>query len=320
MVLAPLGPLVAAVVALGLAVLLTLLVLALINFLSSAPYIGGWIASKAVGLEQAISHALGQAFSGIDSFIGGCIHAAARVLDHLWNGYVATAHALLHTAEALARLSGAVGAVRAIAHRVTQLAHGIDRLQKELTRQFHGIEHRVKTLERDLARGIGHDLRIHIKALEKDLTKVENKVIPAIRSDVATAEGEITNLYDWAKGKASLLGVGTFAFAVAAILDTLGLGGIKCPSFGNMFNKRGCGMWNGLEDLLGLFADVLAFTHVCAIVEFLSPIVSDVATPVVTALSGVGAGICQGSIGAPDTLTVPQLYLPDTSSVTLNIP
>ena len=252
MVLAPLGPLVAAVVALGLAVLLTLLVLALINFLSSAPYIGGWIASKAVGLEQAISHALGQAFSGIDSFIGGCIHAAARVLDHLWNGYVATAHALLHTAEALARMSGAVGAVRAIAHRVTQLAHGIDRLQKELTRQFHGIEHRVKTLERDLARGIGHDLRIHIKALEKDLTKVENKVIPAIRSDVATAEGEITNLYDWAKGKASLLGVGTFTTAVTAVLAAVGLDWLACRSRNNVNGKSGCALWDDIGNLLGL--------------------------------------------------------------------
>lgn len=258
MVLAPLSPFVAALVALGLAALLTLLTLATVRFLSQAPGIGPWIANKVTDAEHAVAHALSEAFAGIDSFIGGCIHTGARFLDHLWNVATGTAHALLQTAEALARLTGAVGAAHSLARHAAQVVHGIDRLQRTLEREFHGIEHRVRAVEHDLTRGIGHDLRLGLRTLRKELHDVRTKTIPGIQSDVRTAEGEITNLYDWARGKASLLGIGTFAAAVAAVLAKIGNGWLGCKENPFARSTNPCGLWSDLADLLGLATIAIA--------------------------------------------------------------
>lgn len=320
MALAPLAPFLAALVALGLAALLTALVLAMIRFLGTAPLIGSWIAGKAHQAERAISGGLGGALSGIDSFIAGTIHNMARRVEAVAWAIQDAAQAALHAAETLNPVAIAAHVARQVAHAIAQTLHGIEHGIRTIEREFKGIEHGLKRLERDLARGIGHDLRITVKALERDLNHVRRKVIPSIRGDVRTAEGEIGHLYDWAKGKASLLGVGTFAMAVAAALSTLGLGAIRCSNLGNMFKSRGCGLWNGLEDLLGLFVDVLVFTNVCAILDFVSPFVSEVAVPVVVALTDIGAGLCAGSIGAPPALPPVTLYTPPSPGVTLYLP
>lgn len=252
MALAPLSPLVGALVALGLAALLTLLTLALVKFLSAAPVIGGWIADKAQAAENAISNALGRAFQGIDSFIGGCIHHLARFMDRVWHTIAATPHLLLQLAETIARISGVAAAARSLAHTLEREFHGIEHGIRDLRKIFRGIDHLVKRLERDLTKGIGHDLRLAVNTLTGEYHTLTRKTIPGIRSRVKTVEGEIASVEDWIgmrvgqSRKAWLIALGT------AILGALGLGGLRCGSLGNILNKRGCGLWNDLENLLTL--------------------------------------------------------------------
>ena len=310
MALAPLAPFVAALVALGLAALLTLLVLALIHVLSQAPVIGGWIANKAVEVEHAVSNALGQAFSGIDAFIAGTIHNMARRVEQAAWALQDAAQATLQVAESLNPATIAAHVARVLAHATAQALHGIEHGLRTIEREFKGIEAGVKRLERDLTRGIGHDLRLQVTHLERELTQVRRRVIPSIRSDVATAEGEITHLYDWAKGKAALLGIGTFAMAVAAVLDTLGLGGIKCPSFGNLFNKRGCGLWNGLENLLGWFVDALILVDLCGILPEIVHFFGDVEGVLTGLISQAANAVCAAANPNWTTISVTPGPLP----------
>lgn len=244
----------AAFVALGLAALLTFLVLAMIRFLSSAPIIGGWIANKATAAEHAISNGLGNAFAGIDSFIGGCIHALARRVEHVGDAISASAHAAFHVAEALNPVAVAIHTARAVANAAAHALHGIEHGIRTIEHEFKGIEHGLKRIERDLTKGIGHDLRLHVKALEHELTHLRRRVIPSIRGDVATAEGEIGNLYEWAKGKASLLGVGTFAMAVGAVLAAVGLDWLTCRNGAERVGRSNCNLWDDLGDVFGLLA------------------------------------------------------------------
>lgn len=265
MALPLLSPFVAALVALGLAALLTLLTLAVVNFLKSAPFIGGWIANKAALVEQTVVHALGEAFAGIDSFIGASLHALARLLDFFWGTITGTAHALRELAHDHLRLSSAVHALLHKAHAVARAAHGIDRVLRDVVKKYHGIEHRVKTLEHDVTKGIGHDLRLHVKALERELDHVDHEVVPSLRHAEAQADAAIDNLYEWARGKASLLGVGTFAFAVAAALADLGLGFLKCSAWRGVGRRLTCGMGAFLLDLLEGAIAVMVVEDICAI-------------------------------------------------------
>lgn len=254
MALAPLSPFVAAIVALGLAALLTVLVLAAIQFLSTAPVIGGWIANKATRMEAAVAHALGGLFSGIDSFIAGTIHTLARRIETAGWAIQDAAEATLHVAEALNPAAIAAHVARAIAHAISHTVHGIEHGIRTIEREFKGIEHGLRRLERDLTRGIGHDLRLHVRTLEHELNHLRRRVIPSIRGDVATAEGEIGHLYDWVKGKASLIGVGTFAMAVGTVLAALGLDWLGCRNGAERVGRKGCNLWDDLGDVFGLLA------------------------------------------------------------------
>ena len=254
MALAPLAPFVAALVALGLAVLLTVLVLAMVRFLGDAPVIGGWIAGKAVAAEKAIAHALGTVFAGIDAFIGGCIHNLARRVDTLGNAIEGASHAALEVAEALNPVTITTHIARAVAHATAQALHGIEHGVKTFERELRGIEHGIKRLERALERGIGHDLILQLGRLERDLTHLGRWVIPGIRGDIRAAEHEIGNIFEWAKGKASLIGVGTFGMAVAAVLEAVGLNWLACRNGPERVGRSGCGLWDDLGDVLGLLA------------------------------------------------------------------
>ena len=320
MALAPLSPFVAALFALGLAALLTVLTLALVNVLSKAPIIGGWIATKATAVEQTISHALGAAFAGIDAFIGGSIHTLARFMDHLWNTVIAIPHTMLKIAEALIPIAAAVAAVRQLAHLATAVVHTIAHRFVAIGRELGRFEHRLKTLERDISRGIGDDVLPRIKSLDRRLHGVIHRTIPAIRSDVATAEGEIGHLYDWVRGKASLVGVGTFAFAVSAALSLPSFNWFRCSNAAKTLGRGCSGLWGDLEGLLGLFADTILLTNICVLLPILETAVSDVADPLVIALTDIGAGLCSGGIGPAPALTVPALSLPASPADTLYLP
>ena len=157
-------------------------------------------------------------------------------------------------------------------------------------------------------------------AAEREIDHLGDVVIPGIRDIARGAETDVSALRKWIADNIPLVGTTALVTAIAWALGQIGLGGLRCNSLLNSLNKRGCGLWSGLEDLLGLFVDVAIFTNVCAVMDFLSPFVSEVAGPVVTALTDIGAELCKGSIGAPPDLAVPNLSLPANPGVTLNLP
>ena len=219
---------------------------------SKVPGLGGVLSSALHAIEQAISNALGSAEHAIEHAMASSWHLLARYMDWLWREIRGNAYLLEHTLAGLVPLVAAYHLIRNLAHRLEKAWHGIEHGVKTLTKALHGIEHRVRSLERDLAKGIGHDLRLTVKALDKELHRVENKVIPAIQSAEADTQSALDNLYEWAKGKASLVGVGTFATAVTAVLAAVGLDWLACRSRDNVNGKKGCGLWDDIEGLLGL--------------------------------------------------------------------
>jgi ElaB/YqjD/DUF883 family membrane-anchored ribosome-binding protein len=176
--------------------------------------------------------------------------------------------------------------------------------------------HAAKVFTHSVAQGVYPRLR----ALEHDVTKTIPKELKRTREIAKAAEAEAAKAWDLVKTHPWEVATAAFAGAVAIALDTLGATGIKCNAFRNLFGNRGCGLWNGLEEMLGLLVDTALLLNICNLIGPLEAVVSDVATPVVVTLTDIGAGLCSGGIGAPDNLAVPHLSLPTNPGYTLNLP
>src|SRR5262249_10856606 len=147
-------------------------------------------------IEQAVDSALGSAENGIDRLMGASFHRFVELNRWLWDEFKRnTIIGVLLTAEVRA-LKSAYHHLRNLAHRALAFAESIPHRVRALEREWHGIEAKVRQLEHEIGKGIGHDLRITIKALEQYEEKLKSKIIPAIRTDIANAEGEISNLYE----------------------------------------------------------------------------------------------------------------------------
>ncbi len=206
-------------------------------------------------------------YGGLDSIIGGAWHAFARYLDKTFQQIEAQAHLAWTQAEILAGHVYDVTGLRQAVHSLTDTFRGIEHGIKDLRKLWHGIEARVKQLEHDLTKGIGHDLRIEVKDLERGLGRVEHKVIPALRGEVTAAENEVTELKNWLTKNVPLAGTATFAGIIAAALGTLGLGWLRCKSNPFNNNKNACGLLGDLSQLLGAIATVIAVEDFQALVK-----------------------------------------------------
>jgi hypothetical protein len=292
----------------------------LISALQSIPAIGSTLAAPFQYIERAIIGACESIESGCDSLMGAAWHATARLLDWSWREIRSHAGAIAALATPIGLLIAGYHALRALIHHLAGIGHVASAAVKTLEREYHGIEHRVRAIEREIARGIGHDLRIQVKALEQEVTGLEQKVIPDIRAIADTAEADVTALQQWVSKNAVLVGTSILTGAVAWALGQLGLGGLRCNGLLNSLKNRGCGLWNGLEDILGLLVDTAVLLNVCDLIGPLEAVVSDVAAPVVVTLTDIGAGLCAGGIGAPPALPVPNLHLPANPGIVLDLP
>lgn len=290
------------------------------NILRGIPIVGGYLAGAVGAIANAVSTAVGILERGIDKLIGAAWHLLARYMDMLWHQIEAQSSVLAQFGHIIGNQIYSVTGLRSLVHRLEKVWHGIEHGIRTLTREWHGIERRVKAIERTLARGIGNDVRAHVKALEQELTGIEKRVIPDLRAGIRTAEGEVTQLEQFIK---AIPGTRYFDWAAGIVTAALGLeiwNLFRCPSLLSSARNRGCGLWNGLEDLLGLFIDALLLTNICELLPIFETLVSDVADPLVVGLTDVGAGLCSGGIGAAPALAVPALSLPANPGVTLNLP
>ena len=291
--LAELGFVAAVLVVISFIVLLAYIVAGVVAILEKFPVVGKYFVGIAEEIIHGINAAAGRAVSGLFKLVGASWHQLARYTDWLWREFESHANVIAALAGPVGLLWTAYSGIRALVHRLTATNVHADTRLKAVTRELGRLERQERHLERDLRQGIGEDVLPRIKTLDREIHKIRTQTIPAIKAADAQAESAISNLYEWAKGKASLLGVGTFAFAVAAVLDTLGLGGIRCPSFGNLFNKRGCGLWNLLDDLLGVVVSALALEHVCDFLGILEDAFGAVVGPVTHLLTEVPLGGCE---------------------------
>lgn len=247
-----LDPYVDVILALALAYLSLKIVQALFGPLTGIPAIGSAIKSAERAIAQSIASACGAIFGPVDGLIGGSLHAIASLIRGVASQIRAHARLIEEVSGLAAALAFAYHGVKNLGRDLHNVAKGIDAKVKTLEREFHGIEHGVRQLERDITKGIGHDLRAQVRALDKELAHIEHGVVPSLREAEAEAATAISNLYAWARGKADLIGIGTFAGAIAVALSALGLDWIKCREGQNLYKQHGCGMWNLIGNLLGL--------------------------------------------------------------------
>lgn len=232
---------------------------------SFIPVIGGSLAYLISTATQAVVNVLGKVESGCDHLVGGAWHATARIMDKTWNVIHGNAAAVAHIAQIVGNLISPIAALRALVHHFTGIVSALIHPLRTLEHTVHGIDRAIKTLEKDFSHGIGNDVLPQLKHLRKEVHVLERSTATDIADAEAQAEAATADLWTWMTGVGSKPLKLTFAGAVAVALATLGLGGLRCNNLANSLRNRGCGLWSGLEDLLGLFVDALILTDLCEI-------------------------------------------------------
>lgn len=292
----------------------------LISALEAIPAIGGALAGPFKTVEQAVANALGSAEHAIDGAMGASWHLLARYMDWLWREIRGHSTLLLQIASTLPLVGTAIAVIRSLVHHTTTTNTAQGARIKHLEREYHGIDRQLRTLEKQV-RGIDETgVKAKLGSLDKELAALEAQTIPAIQQTEAQSQSAIDNLYEWIKGKASLLGVGTFATAVAAALGLSSLSGFLCNEFRNILGRGCSGLWSGLDNLLGWFVDLFFIVNLCDVIPLLETAYADVAAPAVGLLTeAIDAMPCVDG-NQPAKLTVPQLYLVPDTGYTLNLP
>jgi hypothetical protein len=278
--------------------------------LQSVPVVGGPLGGAVKSIARAVTNACGALMGGIEQLVGAGLHLLARYLDKYFSQFVVHASLIAHLAHIVGRELYHVTGIGAIVHRLTKVVHVVLHRFVVLGREVYRLRHRVVRLEHDLAVGIGDDVLPRIKSLDRELAKVEHKVIPAIESDVAAVEGEVGALRRWIADHIPIAGTEAFTAAVAIALGLLGLGGLRCNSLKETLGRRGCGLWQGLEDLLGLLFDAALFVDLCHLLPELELLFAQFEAPLVSLIASAADAACAHPPGGWVELEAPALSLP----------
>jgi hypothetical protein len=296
-VLAPLIPLVVALVCLAIAYMLTVLVIALmkpiVDLLSQIPVIGGRLAGLVVKVEQAVSNAIGHAFGAVESLVGACFHEMARMTDWLWREFEAHSGLIAAIAGPLGSLLLAFHAVKSLVHTLAHGSHSLTGRLRTAEKDLAKFEKSVAKFETNIHREVYKHVVPRLAAAEGELSHIEDRVIPGIRSIAQGAEADVTALQKWISDNALVAGTTAVVGAVAWALGRLGLGNLTCPSFGKFLSKWGCGLGGLLDGLLGLVISALALENVCTLLPVLETAFGDVVGPVIHLLTEVPLGGCE---------------------------
>ena len=230
----------------------------IVAFLQKIPVIGGGLAAPFKAVERAVVGACYSIENGCDALIGGAWHRTVELLKLSWREFKNHALVGLKTALYIPLIVAAIHALRALVHKAVGAAGAITPRVKALEKEYHGIEHRVRELEKKIARGIGHDLRIHIKALEKWEKAAQAQLEADAKAITQTIPGLIGNVRDFI-GLGSLPANLDWVKGITlAGLAALGLSGLNCDN--NPLKGKNCesNVWGDLSQLLGVLATVLA--------------------------------------------------------------
>lgn len=116
-----------------------------------------------------------------------------------------------------------------------------------------------------------------------------------------------------------LEGIGVVAL-VGTVLARVGAGWLLCRNW-KRIGRDVCGLpGNLVSDLLALLTDFFILENICQVIPWIEAAFSEVAGPLIGLLTKVGAGVCDAGYPEPAPLQVPQLYLPQSTSLTLHLP
>lgn len=276
------------------------------------PVIGGFFSSAAHTLQHAFVSAIAPAADGAQALAGAALHAVAREID--WIGREIRRHSnLLYTIAALLVGPAVVDALRT----------GIAALHGRVTvveTQITGAYHRLLTIEHRLAHTITAGVLPRLGRLEREYDHIIDRDIAGLRSRTKTVERSLDDVWKYVRSHPWEAVTATFVGAVAVALSRLGLDWIKCESGKGLFKRRGCGLWNDLESLLGFAFDLVVITSICTVIPLLEEAFSLVASPLISTLAAAGAGLCSPGSGPPETLPPPGLQLPAKPGFALYLP
>jgi len=308
--LVALDVLVVALWCLAVALAIALVMDKLSSILAGVPWVGGKLSDAVKSMAKAITNAAGTLEHGIDSAIGAAWHALSRYVDHLFNQFVAHSSLILHLAEVVGKHVYSISGLRAFVKSIAYVAHAALHLANKLERQYHGIEHRVKTIEREIGAGIGADVLPRIKTLEREVTGIEQGVIPDLRAGIKTAEGEVTQLENFIK---AIPGTRYLDWAAGIVTAALGLevwNLLRCTFLRNLWGNRGCGLWQGLDDLLGLLFDAVLFVDLCNMLPLVEGLFAEFEAPLVDLIASAADAACAHPPAGWTELSAPALSLP----------
>ncbi len=276
------------------------------------PGVGGLVGGALTRAEQSISNALGSAITGIDARIATQFHNLANAIVSLWH-HLETSAVNLYDLAKLVAGAATFPDVHSIERDLRKLIRGVE---SEAARALHRIHH----LEGTITQTIPRNLTRRLHAVEHAISTTIPREIKSARDLAREAEDGVTRLWDRVRALEAGVGAGAIAAAIAAALAALGLDWFRCNNATKTL-ARGCtGLWGDIEGLLGLFADTILLTNICTLLPLLETAVSEVADPLVIALTDVGAGLCSGGIGPAPALAVPVLSTAAAPDDTLYLP
>lgn len=263
------------------------------SILAGVPWIGGKLSDAVKAMASAISNAASAIEGGADHLIGAAWHALSRYVDKLFEQFVAHSRVLVHLARVVGELVYSHSGLKSFVKSVAVAAHDALKLADKLQKEYHGIEHRVRTIEREIAAGIGSDVLPRIKTLEREVANVEGKVIPAVEGAEKALANDITALGEWVRANFVSTATDAISAAVAVALAALGLGGLRCSNFTGLLSKWGCGLGRLLDDLLGLMIAGLALEAICDFLPLVEAVFGAIVGPTVHLLNEVPLGSCE---------------------------
>jgi len=191
---------------------------------------------------------LTRAWFGVQAVLA---EVAADAIEHLYHRGDPKARARAQAANRQAVKAGHA-AEHANAHART-VGHDLARYKGRTGTRLHHLAHRVEVV---LPRDIGR-VKHRERWAERQLWKVRDRVIDLEHGAIKT--------WDWIMDHPAGAAAGAFTGALAAVLSWPAIRALRCNEFGNLFNKRGCGLWNDLDALLATLAVVVGTV---SLVEF----------------------------------------------------
>lgn len=258
--------------------------------------LGGWATDIDTVARNALSDAAktcDQAMGKLFYIYGWIVYETVTEIQHLAQDTLAMGHWLAHKV------------VPTYVHTITHPVVTVQKVGQAALSYLYGqvgvIDKRLGFLDRELH---------HLERASSDVIHLPRSVVwPQFRKafhEIALWR-HVTNIR--LRRLERLLAASGLAVAVA---NMLGLPNWRCLTKGPIarVSRALCGLpSNFLNDLLGLLADVWIVENICTLIPLLETAASDIGTPLIEALTPVGAGLCHG-VTKPSPLPSPPLDLP----------